>query len=51
MQNKSEMKRKIDSCRVGRIVHTRIMRSSHIPKDFFSSGHQSSKSLTKIRCS
>lgn len=50
MKKKLEESRQIESCRVGRTANTRIVRSSQMPKDFFS-GQHSTKSITKTRCS
>lgn len=52
MSKKLEESREISSCRVGvgRTSQARIVRSSQMPKDFFS-GQQSSKTISKTRSS
>lgn len=52
MSKKLEESREIASCRlgVGRTSQARIVRSSQMPKDFFS-GQQSTKSISKTRSS
>lgn len=50
MKKISEGDREIRSCRVGRAANTRLIRSSQMPKDFFSS-HNSMQNVGKARCS
>lgn len=50
MKKKLEESRNVQSCRIGRGSQARIVRSSQMPKDFFS-GQQSAKTLLKARCS
>lgn len=50
MNKKLEESRHVQSCRIGRASQARIVRSSQMPKDFFS-GQQSAKALTKARSS
>lgn len=49
MKNNSE-EYLMRSYRVGKTANTRLIKSSQIPKDFFS-GQQSAKALPKTRCS
>lgn len=44
MKKKIEDEREIRSCRIGRVVNTRLVKSSQMPKDFFRS---STKHLSK----
>lgn len=50
MKKNLEEARVVKSCRIGRASCARIVRSSQMPKDFFSN-QNSSKTLVKLRSS